>query len=150
MKQSEILSWMEKISAFKYLEPKHFDIIARCIEVKTFSKGELLSENGQFSFLGFIISGGVTYMLEDDNGNEVSVMDSFTRYPVGVIAAFDKFRKGKEFARAKDETTVLAIDFEKIEALKIKHPKLMMLFYQGLGELMSQVFMRLIFSYVEK
>lgn len=150
MKQSEILVWMEKISAFKFLEPNHFEIVARCVEVKTFSKDELLSEDGRFSFLGFIISGGVTYKLNDDDGKQVRVMDSFVRYPVGVMEAFDERHQGKGVAQTNQDTTILAIDFEKLDELKVKHPKLMMLFYQGLGELMSQIFMRLIFSYVEK
>lgn len=149
MNKKEIEIYLEKINAFKYMEASHYAILANLMTEKTFKAGQQLNDQEGFKFLGFILEGAVTYGVSDEDGKGIDVMDSFLRYPVGVMEAFSSRHLHSQVVRSTKETRLICLDFKDLEALKNKHPKLVMLLYQGIGELMSEVFMRLVFKFTE-
>ena len=141
---------LHKLKAFKYLDATHLAIMAKLVTIKNFEEGEQLTEEGRFTFIGFILSGGVTYSVKDDDGKEMQIMDSFVRYPVGVLEAFNPRHHGSQMVRCNKACKILCLSFSDMDQLKIKHARLMMLFYQGIGELMTEVMIRLVFKFADK
>ena len=124
--KEQIKKYFNRYVAFSEAE---LDLIYAKLTTKTFQKKEfLLKENAVCRHHYFILKGVVRSFYIDEKGNEKITQFAIDNWWVTHMESFIKETPSTLFIQAIEETTVLYLSKETLEALYISHPKLERLF----------------------
>ena len=111
----EYKAFFDYISQFRELEEEHKKELKKVFRLRSFKKGEYLTESGKHSSeIGFVISGYVRVYVIDLNGNENTIYLTGSPNFIGAITSFLRREPSEENVQAVTDAEILAIKYDDL------------------------------------